>query len=96
MRNVGGGEIVGFELGLQGGDRCIDEEGRVGSADTTENYVGRSIIVPRCGLREDSSCFGRGREICGDGVETLRLVNSTALTIIRYQLNPRVMEETVP
>lgn len=83
MSDVRGGEIVGLELGLEDRDRGINEEAWVGGARAGPDYVGRGVVVPGCGLGEDAIRFRGGGEVCGDGLEALRFVDSTGLLELR-------------
>lgn len=96
MGDVGGGEIIGFELGLEHRYRGINEETWVGGAGAAPDYVGWGAVVPGCSLGEDSRCFGGGGEICGYGLETLRFVDSTGLARVEIRESLRAWNSSTP
>lgn len=88
MGDIEGGEVVGFEVRLVRGDRSIDEEGGVARAGATPHNIWRAVVVPRCGFRQDAGGFGRGGEVGGDEVKSLRFVDCASLCDIRGPIEP--------
>lgn len=82
MGDVGGGEVVGFELGLEFCDGGFDEEGWVSGTGAAPDYVRRGVIVPGGRFCEDACGFGGGGEVCGDEVEALRFMDCAGLVSI--------------
>ena len=72
MRDVCGGEIVGVHLLRERVDGRVNEERRVSSAGAAPDDVQWRIVVQRCCFGNNAGAFGRGGEVCAEGVEALR------------------------
>lgn len=85
MGNVGGGQVVGFELRLELRSGGVDEEAGVGGTGAAPDYIGWGIIIPSRDFGEDASGFSGGGEVCRDEVETLGFVDSARLENVGHQ-----------